>query len=99
MESQRQLVRAFEVGVKLGYSTKTVKRWAKEGKLPGAVLLTGGHVRFDPDAIDTFIANGGVATPTTTLLDRLSDVLSGTKTLLAGIDRITCEETQRSIQL
>lgn len=34
----------------LGVSTKTVTRWAKEGKLPHVVTL-GGHCRFPESAV------------------------------------------------
>ena|ERR1017187_9202607 len=61
MEETR-LVMAHEVGRRLGYSTATVKAWARQGKLPGAVFIGSSgrlHVRFDPRAIEEFIAAGG----------------------------------------
>jgi predicted DNA-binding transcriptional regulator AlpA len=55
-----ELLRAWDVAVRLGYTTATIKRWAREGKLPGAVFINGGrHIRFDPVAIESFIACGG----------------------------------------
>ena len=53
-----QLIRAFDVAILLGYTTATIRNWALDGKLPGAVFLNG-HVRFDPDKINRFIENGG----------------------------------------
>ena len=59
---QDRLLMAHEIGRRLGYSTATVKAWARDGKLPGAVFIGNPgrlHVRFDPAAIDAFIASGG----------------------------------------
>lgn len=53
----RKLIRAYDVGRILGYSTSTIKRWAKRGQLPAVFL--GRHIRFDPDEIENFIRNGG----------------------------------------
>jgi predicted DNA-binding transcriptional regulator AlpA len=58
MESQRNLIRAYDVGLLLGYSTWTIKNWARNGRLPGAVFI-GRHIRFDPAVIEQFIASGG----------------------------------------
>lgn len=58
----RKLIRAYDVANMLGYRTETVKTWARSGKLPGAVFLGNPgrqHVRFDPAAIEEFIATGG----------------------------------------
>lgn len=58
MEVQRRLIRAYDVGRMLGYSTWTIKKWAKDGRLPGAVFLGNPgrqHIRFDPLAIEDFI--------------------------------------------
>jgi excisionase family DNA binding protein len=54
----RKLVRAYDVGRLLGYSTATIKRWAREGKLPGAVFI-GRHIRFDPNVVEAFVRAGG----------------------------------------
>ncbi len=54
----QNLVRAYDVGRMLGYSTHTVKKWARQGLLPGAVFLRR-HIRFIPERIDEFIKSGG----------------------------------------
>jgi excisionase family DNA binding protein len=54
----RKLVRAFDVARVFGYSTSTIKKWAKDGKLPGAVFI-GKHIRFDPEQVEEFIRSGG----------------------------------------
>jgi hypothetical protein len=59
---ERKLIRAYDVGQRLGYATATVKAWAREGKLPGAVFIGNPgrqHIRFDPRAIEEFISAGG----------------------------------------
>src|ERR1035441_301866 len=59
---ERKLIRAYDVGRRLGYTTATVKSWARSGKLPGAVFIGNPgrqHIRFDPRAIEEFIAAGG----------------------------------------
>jgi excisionase family DNA binding protein len=53
-----QLIRAFDVAVRLDCSTETVKRWARNGRLPGVVFI-GKQLRFDPHKIEEFIENGG----------------------------------------
>jgi len=58
MDVQRKLVRAYDVGVLLGYRVSTIKRWAKAGQIPGAVYINR-HVRFDMGQIEAFIAAGG----------------------------------------
>lgn len=52
------LIRAFDVAQKLGYATATVKKWARQGILPGAVFVNR-HIRFDARKIADFIAAGG----------------------------------------
>jgi excisionase family DNA binding protein len=59
-ESGSGLWRPFDVAIRLGYSTDTIKSWARQGKLPGAVFI-GRHIRFDPQVIADFIARGGDA--------------------------------------
>jgi excisionase family DNA binding protein len=54
----RKLVRAYDVARIFGYSTSTIKKWARDGKLPGAVFIDR-HVRFDLDQVEQFIRNGG----------------------------------------
>ena len=54
----RRLVRAFDVARLFGYSTSTIKKWARDGKLPGAVFIDR-HIRFDLDQVEEFIRNGG----------------------------------------
>ena len=59
---QDRLLMAHEIGRRLGYSTATVKAWARDGKLPGAVFIGNPgrlHVRFDPRVIEEFITSGG----------------------------------------
>ena len=55
---ERKLIRAYDVGQRLGYTTATIKHWAKLGRLPGAVFI-GRHVRFDPEQVEAFIRAGG----------------------------------------
>ena len=55
-----QLVRAFDVAERLGYSLATVKVMARRGELPGAVRI-GRRVRFDMDEVERFIKGGGSA--------------------------------------
>jgi len=63
MHSRRRvtrLVTADEVSEDLGISRKLVYRLAREGALP-AVRLAGRSIRFDRDAVDAFIREGGAA--------------------------------------
>lgn len=53
-----KLLRANEVADMLNVPRAFVYTLAREGRLPGAVRL-GQHVRFDPRAIEEFIAAGG----------------------------------------
>lgn len=53
-----ELISAFEVACALGYSTQTIIRRAREGKIPGAVFL-GQSVRFRPSVVEAFIQAGG----------------------------------------
>jgi predicted DNA-binding transcriptional regulator AlpA len=53
------LTRAYDVAGLLGCSTETVIRWAREGKLPGAVFLPHGRVAFNGSVIESFIHEGG----------------------------------------
>jgi predicted DNA-binding transcriptional regulator AlpA len=61
MPSQETLIRPYDVAGRLGLSTETVVRWARQGKLPGAVFLPNGHVMFDQHKIEEFISSGGHA--------------------------------------
>jgi excisionase family DNA binding protein len=57
-ERPPKLIRASDVARRLNYSTWTIKKWARAGKLPGAVFLAR-HVRFDAAQIEEFIQTGG----------------------------------------
>src|SRR5438552_2648155 len=54
---ERKLLRAFDIGRLFGYSTATIKRWAKGGQLPAVFI--GRHIRFDPEQVENFIRAGG----------------------------------------
>jgi len=56
------LISAFDVACTLGYSTQTVVRRAREGKIPGAVFL-GRSVRFLPSVVEAFVRSGGESQP------------------------------------
>jgi excisionase family DNA binding protein len=43
----------------LGFSVRTINRMARKGQIPGAVFI-GPHVRFRPDLVAAFLANGGL---------------------------------------
>jgi len=54
----QMLMKVSEVAALLRYSRKTVSAWAREGLLPGAVLING-TIRFDPEKLLAFIGTGG----------------------------------------
>lgn len=47
-----ELLTTAEVAELLRVTPRTVREWAKTGKLPGAVFLTGRALRFRKDAIE-----------------------------------------------
>jgi excisionase family DNA binding protein len=49
------LLTARAVAELLGVSAETVLRWTRRGELP-AVRLPGGAIRYDPDALDLWLA-------------------------------------------
>jgi excisionase family DNA binding protein len=49
-----RLLTAREVAGLLGFSTETILRWARQGKLP-VVRLPGGAIRFRPDDLDRWL--------------------------------------------
>ena len=51
----RPLLRAREVAETLGLSVETVLRWTRRGVLPG-FRLPGGALRYEPEAIDAWLA-------------------------------------------
>ena len=50
-------IRTAEAARILGVSTKTVTRWAKDGKIPHVVTL-GGHCRFPVSAVREIARTG-----------------------------------------
>jgi excisionase family DNA binding protein len=57
--SLRKLITAKQVADCLSISVHTVYKWAESGKLPSVKI--GYLLRFDPDRIEKFIANGEAA--------------------------------------
>ena len=53
------LLRPEEIAVRLGVSRWTVYDLARRGVLP--VVRIGRSVRFDPEALDRFVAGGGAS--------------------------------------
>jgi predicted DNA-binding transcriptional regulator AlpA len=50
-----QLRTAREVAELLGVSTGALLRWTRAGKVPGAVKLPSGAVRYRPKALETWL--------------------------------------------
>ena len=59
---QRRLLTAKEVAGFLGLPVLTVYYHARAGIIPGRVAI-GQRVKFDPEALRRWIANGGTALP------------------------------------
>jgi excisionase family DNA binding protein len=60
MENEKQeLIGVEAVAQRLGLHPKTVLAYAREGILP-AVRMTKRTIRFDPEAIEKWIRDGGV---------------------------------------
>jgi predicted DNA-binding transcriptional regulator AlpA len=57
-DMMEDLISAFDVACVMGYSTETIIRRARAGRIPGAVFL-GRSVRFIPSAVEAFIRSGG----------------------------------------
>lgn len=57
----KKLLKLQEVARILGLGEQQVYRYAREGILP--VIHIGRQLRVDPEALDTWIANGGQAYP------------------------------------
>jgi len=51
-----------EASARLGVSTSTVRRWADSGRIP-ARRTSGGHRRFDPQAVHTFARDAALSPP------------------------------------
>ena len=49
-----RLLTASEVGELLGFSTATILRWSRTGKLP-SIQMPGGAIRFQEDQLDTWL--------------------------------------------
>jgi excisionase family DNA binding protein len=54
MPASRTWLRASEAAARLHVSSKTVTRWANEGRLEHRRTL-GGHRRYDPALIDALV--------------------------------------------
>ena len=63
LEQDDDYMRTAEAAHVLRVSTKTVSRWAKDGKIPHVVTL-GGHRRFPSRAIHELAARLGPNGPT-----------------------------------
>jgi excisionase family DNA binding protein len=57
--ARKNLLTVKQVSEMLGISIHTAYKWAKSGRLPTVKL--GYLLRFDPDRIEKFIANGETA--------------------------------------
>lgn len=96
----RKLLRAYDVGKLFGYSTQTIKKWAKRGQLPAVFL--GRHIRFDPAEIENFIRNGGqrpspATTESTVREERSRAVASDSKRpeVFCGTCQSKCKSVRR----
>lgn len=59
---EMKLLRVQHVARRLDLPEASVYAMARENRLPGVVRI-GRHIRFDPEAIEEFIKNGGQALP------------------------------------
>ena len=55
MPASRTWLKTSEAAQRLHVTTKTVARWASEGRLQHRRTL-GGHRRYDPELIDALVA-------------------------------------------
>src|SRR4051812_18998087 len=51
-----ELVDAFETARHVGVSVYTVRRWAREGRIPALQVVPGGRLRFNRSVIDDLVA-------------------------------------------
>jgi predicted DNA-binding transcriptional regulator AlpA len=51
----RQLITARELAEQLGVSPGALLRWTRAGRVPGAVKLPSGAIRYIPEKVDAWI--------------------------------------------
>jgi predicted DNA-binding transcriptional regulator AlpA len=52
-----RLLTARELADRLGVSTGALLRWTRAGKVPGAVKLPSGAIRYLPERVDAWLAD------------------------------------------
>jgi predicted DNA-binding transcriptional regulator AlpA len=77
-----RLLTARELASRLGVSTGALLRWTRDGKVPGAVKLPSGAIRYRPELIEPWLDELaiGVADQRVTRADTADRGLSHTRT-------------------
>lgn len=94
-----RLATAREVASKLGVSTGALLRWTRAGRVPGAVKLPSGAVRYRLDKLDVWLDECGMAGDAPRGVSTAPDAtrredgnLSGSTAPLRGVAATTEEE-------